>query len=151
MIPNSWVFNSSSLEDGVRGRQYWRSPGRSPSDQAAREHSVPQLLSLKSSWQEPRHPVAREGKGNPSWLDARGVSCLFRPQSLLPEGMRETPPHTYTGSLLPLEVIPFLIRKFSAPFFRLLFRAFTLYIWKGGGRKEGKAERRRGETQTRPV
>lgn len=37
-------------------------------------------------------------------------------------------------------MIPFLIRKFSVPFFQLLFRAFTLYIWKGGGGGRGSGE-----------
>lgn len=99
-----------------------------------------------------RNPGTRwpqKTRGNPNWPGARGVSCLFQPKSLHPEEARETP-HTYTGSLRPSEVIPFLIRKSSAPFFRLLFRAFTLYIWKGVGRKVGEAERRRGKSPNPP-
>lgn len=113
------------------------------SAQADWEHTAPQLLVRNPAGWNPGTPWPRKARGNPSWPDARSV-CLFRHRSLLPELVRETP-HTCTHSLRPPEVIPFLIRKFSAPFFRLLFRAFTLYIWKGGGRKEGGAGRRRGE------
>lgn len=94
------------------------------------------LQSPQSSWPEPRHPSG-PGRQGESLLAGRQKSPVSRPQSFFPKEMRET--HTqYSGSLRPPEVIPFLIRKFSAPFFRLLFRTFTLYIWKGGGGRRGK-------------
>lgn len=96
-------------------------------DQGDREHSVCQLSGPTSNWPEPKHLAQKAGKSR----RARCQRCrLPRPQSHLPQ--RRGRPHTRAPA--GPEVIPFLVRKLSAPF----SESYVVHLERrGGGRARG--------------
>lgn len=78
---NSCAFHSISLGRGSREIREGNKVALGGSLKAL----ITGLQSPQSSWQEPMHPVAPEGKGNPCWLDARGVPCRSTPKFFSPK------------------------------------------------------------------